>query len=183
MGAKDGAVSRRQVGEICYQLTRRRVKNLNLRVRADGTVAVSIPLRVPAAQADPFVACHAAWIEQARQRAARRAARPLPDRQEALDRFTALVEAAWPAFASRLGPQPPAVRVRAMTSRWGVCAPAKRQVTFALALYGMPLAAQEYVVVHELCHLLVPGHSPAFWEQVARRLPDWKARRALLRDE
>ena len=29
----------------------------------------------------------------------------------------------------------------------------------------------------------VPGHSPAFWEQVARRLPDWKARRALLRDE
>ena len=163
MGAKDGAV-RRQVGEICYQLTRRRVKNLNLRVRADGTVAVSIPLRVPAAQADAFVASHAAWIEQARQRAARRAARPLPDRQEALDRFTALVEAAWPAFASRLGPQPPAVRVRAMTSRWGVCAPAKRQVTFALALYGMPLAAPDYVVVHELCPLLVPGQRPAFWE-------------------
>ena len=76
----------------------------------------------------------------------------------------------------------PVIRVRAMTSRWGVCAPAKGQITFALALFDMPPAAQEYVVVHEFCHFLVPDHSPAFWAEVARRLPDWKARRALLRE-
>ena len=77
----------------------------------------------------------------------------------------------------------PAVKVRRMVSRWGVCSPARRQVTFALALYDMPPAAQEYVVVHELCHLLQPDHSPAFWAEVERRMPDWKARRALLRQD
>ena len=54
-----------------------------------------------------------------------------------------------------------------MTSRWGVCFMAKRQITFALQLYHMPPAAQIYVVVHEYCHFLQPNHSPAFWAEVA----------------
>ena len=65
--------------------------------------------------------------------------------------------------------------------RWGVCCPGKKQITFALQLYHMPPAAQIYVVVHEYCHFLQPNHSPAFWAEVAKLLPDWKARRALLK--
>ena len=68
-----------------------------------------------------------------------------------------------------------------MVSRWGVCAMAKRQITFALQLYNMPPAAQIYVVVHEYCHFLQPNHSPAFWAEVAKLMPDWKARRDLLK--
>ena len=182
MGAKAGSVTLRQAGDIPYQLARRRVKNLNLRVRRDGTVAVSIPLRTAVREADAFVLAHRDWIRQAQARQQRRAARPLPDRAAALARFTALSEAAFPSFAEALGGRMPVIKVRAMTSRWGVCAPAKGQITFALALFDMPPAAQEYVVVHEFCHFLVPDHSPAFWAEVARRLPDWKARRALLRE-
>ena len=52
-------------------------------------------------------------------------------------------------------------------------------ITFALALYDMPPEAQLYVVVHEFCHFLVQDHSPAFWAEVEKRLPDWKARRLL----
>ncbi len=178
---RGGAVQQRQAGGICYELARRRVKNLNLRVRADGTVAVSIPMRVSAVQADAFVLAHKDWIARAVERQQRRAARPLPDRAAALARFTALSEAVFPSFAGALGGQMPTVKVRQMTSRWGVCAPAKRQITFALALYDMPPEAQLYVVVHEFCHFLVPNHSPAFWAEVEKRLPDWKARRALLR--
>ena len=73
------------------------------------------------------------------------------------------------------------IKVRSMTSRWGVCFMTKRQITFALQLYHMPPAAQIYVVVHEYCHFLQPNHSPAFWAEVAKLLPDWKARRALLK--
>lgn len=183
MAGKTGAVQLRQAGGVCYQLTRRRVKNLNLRVRSDGTVAVSIPLRAAVRQADAFVAAHREWIEQAVQRQQRRAARPLPDREAALAHFTALSQAVFPAFAKELGDRMPVIKVRAMTSRWGVCAPAKGQITFALALWNEPAEAQEYVVVHEFCHFLVPNHSPAFWAQVEQRMPDWKARRALLREE
>lgn len=44
-----------------------------------------------------------------------------------------------------------------------------------------PLPAQEYVVVHEFCHFAHPNHSPAFWAAVARVMPDYKARQALLK--
>lgn len=187
MSGKTETPAPRTAGDVTYLLTRRRVKNLNLRVRRDGTVAVSIPMRTRLADADRFVLAHRDWIlaAQARQaaRAQREADRPLPDRAAALARFAALVEAAWPAFAGAAGGGMPAVKVRRMVSRWGVCSPARRQVTFALALYDMPPAAQEYVVVHELCHLLQPDHSPAFWAEVERRMPDWKARRALLQQD
>lgn len=185
MEQKKTAVQRRWASGIEYELTRRRVKNLNLHVREDSTVAVSIPLRTPAAEADAFVASRAAWIEQARQRQQRRQrlqnAQPLPDPALALAHFTALSDRVYPAFAAALGGQKPVVKVRDMTSRWGVCMPAKRQITFALRLYNMPPAAQIYVVVHEYCHFLVPNHSPAFWAEVEQLLPDWKARRALLK--
>ena len=68
MGAKAGSVTLRQAGDIPYQLARRRVKNLNLRVRRDGTVAVSIPLRAAVREADAFVLAHRDWIRQAQAR-------------------------------------------------------------------------------------------------------------------
>ena len=58
----------RTAGGIRYELTRKRVKNLNIRVREDGTVAVSIPLRTSAEAADRFVAARAAWVQQAQAR-------------------------------------------------------------------------------------------------------------------
>ena len=75
----------------------------------------------------------------------------------------------------------PKVRVRDMRTRWGSCSLHTRTLCFALRLWAMPEPAREYVAVHELCHLLHPDHSPAFWAEVARCLPDYKARRAMLR--
>ena len=99
----------------------------------------------------------------------------------ALAYFTAMSDAVYPAFAEVLGGQKPTIKVRSMVSRWGVCAMAKRQITFALQLYSMPPAAQIYVVVHEYCHFLQPNHGRAFWAEVEKLLPDWKARRELLK--
>ena len=147
-------------------------------------MAVSIPLRTSAEAADRFVAARADWVQQARERAMRRAAqeaRPLPDKETALAYFTAMSDAVYPAFAEVLSGQKPTIKVRSMVSRWGVCAMAKRQITFALQLYNMPPAAQIYVVVHEYCHFLQPNHGRAFWAEVEKLLPDWKARRELLK--
>ena len=174
----------RTAGGIRYELTRKKVKNLNIRVREDSTVAVSVPLRTSAEAADRFVAERAQWVQEARERARRRAARdaqPLPDRETALAYFTAMSDKVYPAFAGVLGGQKPILKVRSMTSCWGVCCPAKRQITFALQLYNQPPAAQIYVVVHEYCHFLQLNHSPAFWAEVEKLLPDWKARRELLK--
>lgn len=55
-------------GPIFYELTRKKVKNLNLRVRGDGSVAASAPMGISLAQVDAFVADRAGWIAQARRR-------------------------------------------------------------------------------------------------------------------
>ena len=170
----------RVAGGIPYELTRKTVQKLHLHVRSDGTVTMSIPRTTSVEQADAFVREQAEWIRQARLRNARKQ-EDLPDKATALAHFTALSDKVYPAFAQVLGGQKPTIKVRSMTTRWGVCAMQKRQITFALQLYKMPAAAQIYVVVHEYCHFLQPNHSPAFWAEVEKLLPDYKARRELLK--
>ena len=123
MAEKQPGPQLRTAGGIRYELTRKKVKNLNIRVREDGTVAVSVPLRTSAEAADRFVAERAQWVQEARERARRRAARdaqPLPDRETALAYFTAMSDKVYPAFAEVLGGHKPVIKVRGMTSRWGV---------------------------------------------------------------
>lgn len=47
--------------------------------------------------------------------------------------------------------------------RWGSCTPADRTIRLSSRLRGMPSYVVDYVLLHELGHLLVPGHGPAFW--------------------
>ena len=174
----------RDAGGVRYEFKRKRVKNINLRVRADGSVAVSAPLGAPLAQVDAFVAGRARWIEAARVRALARGEeeqRPCSvSREDALALFTQVSDAVFPLFAQVLNGQRPVLKVRQMKTRWGVCVPAKRQITFSLRLAEKPRAAVEYVVLHEYAHFVRADHSPAFWAVVARYMPDYKARRRLL---
>lgn len=174
----------RAAGGVRYEFKRKRVKNINLRVRADGSVAVSAPLGAPLAQVDAFVAGRARWIEAARVRALARGEeeqRPCSvSREDALALFTQVSDAVFPLFAQVLNGQRPVLKVRQMKTRWGVCVPAKRQITFSLRLAEKPRAAVEYVVLHEYAHFVRADHSPAFWAVVARYMPDYKARRRLL---
>ncbi len=51
-------------------------------------------------------------------------------------------------------------------SRWGSCTPVDGTIRLSTRLQGMPSWVVDYVLVHELAHLLVPGHGPDFWAQV-----------------
>lgn len=52
--------------------------------------------------------------------------------------------------------------------RWGSCTPADRTIRLSDRLRGMPTWVIDYVLLHELAHLRVPGHGPAFWDLVDR---------------
>ena len=170
---------------IAYELTRKRVKNLNLRVRADGTVALSAPAWIPLSQADAFVDSRARWIRSARQRAAQRQAQDLvPCRftpQEALEIFRSISDQIFPLFSTVLDGKPPELKVRAMKTRWGVCAPSRRRITLSQRLAEYPADVIRYVILHEYAHFIHCDHSPAFWAVVERYEPRWKALRARLR--
>ncbi len=213
-----------EAGTLTYELCRKRVKNLNLRVRADGSIAVSAPAGVAVAAVDEFVRRKAGWIAQVEQKLADRrlpdpeygallghrvplvvepgppgvwprqgalyiGVEPGQDPGAALDAFR--LQRAEPVFQramalarARFGQEPlPPVQVlciRPMKSRWGSCIPAKGKVTLNAHLMKKPFACIEYVAAHELCHLLVPNHGPAFYQWMDRVMPDHRQRKAWL---
>lgn len=81
-----------------------------------------------------------------------------------------------PAYLAGLPRAPRQIRLKVMSSQWGSLAP-DGTLTLDLALVlGRP-SAFEYVLVHELCHLLQANHSPAFWAEVETRFPAWRDER------
>jgi hypothetical protein len=82
--------------------------------------------------------------------------------------------------AGVLGVAPTAVTIRDQRSRWG-SASRHRRLSFSWRLVLAPPEALETVVIHELAHLRVFGHGPAFWAHVAGRRPDHLAWRRWLR--
>jgi predicted metal-dependent hydrolase len=65
-------------------------------------------------------------------------------------------------------PSPTAVRWATMASRWGSCTPASGEIRVSDRLGSFPPWVLDYVLVHELAHLLVADHSPEFWQRVDR---------------
>ena len=68
----------------------------------------------------------------------------------------------------------PNIRVGHTRSVWGSCAAVRGQIRFSAALLGTSHDFCRYVSAHELCHLLHPNHSPAFWQAVGLLCPDWR---------
>jgi predicted metal-dependent hydrolase len=67
----------------------------------------------------------------------------------------------------------PPMRVRVLRDRWGSTSPSGR-VSFNVELVKLPLSCVDYVVAHELVHLMIPNHSSAYWRMVERVMPDWR---------
>ena len=83
-------------------------------------------------------------------------------------------------WAARMGESPSAKHITGAKTRWGSCS-GRNSINLSWRLMLVPPACVDYVLVHELCHLSHHDHSPAFWQAVGRVLPDWSARRDLLR--
>ena len=69
---------------------------------------------------------------------------------------------------------------RNMTSRWGSCQPSTGRICINVRLALYPPRCLEYVVVHELAHLLVHGHGAQFYAVLDCYLPDWRESKKLL---
>lgn len=76
----------------------------------------------------------------------------------------------------------PNLKIRKMTSRWGVCNIKNKNITLNLELSKYNIEALNYVIVHELSHFVHPNHSKDFWTLVAKYYPNYKEIRKYLKN-
>ncbi len=69
------------------------------------------------------------------------------------------------------------VKIREMKTRWGSCNPTKSYINLNSELIKKPTQCIEYVVFHELTHLLYSSHGKSFYNYMSIYMPDWKQRK------
>ena len=74
----------------------------------------------------------------------------------------------------------PTISVKKMKTLWGSCTPSKNKITLNEYLLKADIRCVQYVVLHELTHLLYPNHSPQFYDFLTVQMPDWKERKKRL---
>jgi predicted metal-dependent hydrolase len=142
------------------------------------------------------VSLHGRWVPMVKDATARAEARMRdgvlvvggrtdPDATAALNRWyrreaRRIVEATVARHAQRLGVSHGPVAIRDPRTRWGSCS-RRGALSFSWRLVLAPSEVLEYVVVHELCHVVEPNHSKAFWRLVDASRPGWQAEAAWLR--
>lgn len=169
---------------MTYEIVRSRRRTVALEVTREGRVLVRAPLRMPQGEIERFVVSHAAWLEKTQAKvAARQAAHPPLTEQETAalrQRARELLPGRVAHYAAIMGVTPTSVKITSARTRFGSCS-GKNGICFSLYLMQYPEEAIDYVVVHELAHIRHHDHSPAFYAEVAKVLPDYKERMKLLK--
>jgi predicted metal-dependent hydrolase len=83
-------------------------------------------------------------------------------------------------YSPLIGNRPRVVEIKEQKKRWGSCS-CNGIVRFNWKIVMTPISVVDYVIVHELCHLIFPHHSPQFWEKVASIIPAYGKRRVWLK--
>lgn len=166
------------------EVTRKKVKRLNLRVKPDGSITLSVPRMTSDSSIVAFVRGNRDWIEQAILRVEARSAKQKPiDEYTEADRslLKARIEARLPMIEAATGLRSNGWTVRKMTTRWGSCNTKTHHLNFSLMLADKSDELLDYVIVHELVHTKVANHGPNFKAYMDRLMPDWRRRQRELR--
>ena len=170
--------------KFTYELEYKRVKNINLRIRADGSIYVSANKRVSQKVIEDFILSKKDFILNAVESAKKRCITPLKtylSEDELRSVIREQCNLIYPYYKN-LGIPFPEIRFRKMVSRWGSCHPTKKVLTFNTALMYAPPECVEYVIWHEFTHFIEPNHSKNFYAELSKVCPYWKDLRKVLKE-
>ena len=196
----DSAIHCLAQADIELHITKKRVKNINFRLKPH-KLLVSVPLFISSAQAAlaiekrvPWaIANHAQVLEQYKRK-------QIPSKDASIANNTLLlwgvkqsftlshdekiayyrqqlsevVPALFKKWQPIVGAHANEIRLKKMHTRWGSCNTRARRIWLSVYLPAYPIECTEYVIVHELCHLHHANHSRAFWQTVATAMPDYQ---------
>ncbi len=150
-------------------------------VERDGTVVIKAPKNATKAFIDSFYNKNLDWVRQRQAEHKRNSARGAPPTDEEIMRLKRQAKEVLTRkadyYAALMGLKYKSVKITSAKSRWGSC---KKDGGICYSYRTMLLSdkCQDYIVVHELSHIVHFNHSAAFWRQVAEVLPDYRQRQA-----
>lgn len=171
-----------QIDDVIVTVTKKRMKNMYLRIRKeDGSVQISAPHHMSRENIREFAGSHLAWIKaQQRRWFIERGSdvgtpvygkAQIEERKRLLKDMVLLLIERWEPV---MGVKVSGVTIRQMKTRWGSCNARTRHININLALLEKDEDCLEYVVVHEMTHILEASHSAVFWGYMDRFYPDWR---------
>ena len=143
--------------EVKVIRSKRRKKTVEARIQA-GVLVVRAPAAISDAELDPIIEKLKARAEKRQGRHRQPSDQALEDRAGTLNRRYFDGKLTW-------------ISIRYVTNqdkRFGSCTPSFGTIRVSHRVAGMPAWVRDYVIIHELAHLLEPNHSPAFWDLVNR---------------
>ena len=163
-------------------------KSIAIQIKPNGTVILRAPYGVPKKEINRILEEKRSWIEEHLQEVVkhREQQRAVPEISkeeinELANRALKYIPERVKYFAPIVGVNYSRITIRNQKTRWGSCS-TKGGLNFNCLLMLMPPEVIDYVVVHELCHRKEMNHSPAFWAEVEKVLPDYKVAKKWLKD-
>lgn len=158
-------------------------KSIAIKVSKSGQVSILAPIHITKKEADDIISRHRNWIYQTLDAAKRyQAAFPEPTPEQVQQYITAANEylpARTQFYSKQMQLTPTSIKITGAKTRFGSCS-SQNAICFSWRLMQYPKEAIDYVVVHELAHIVHKNHSKAFYAYVASILPDYKERKKLL---
>lgn len=162
-----------------------RARRYVIRVKADGSVRITVPRWGSRRYAELFAEQQRPWIERQRARMDQRGTPRLAYTSDAIKELRRQASRELPEHLTHLaahhGLVVSRVSVRNQRSRWGSCSPSGH-ISLNWRLVLMPDEVRNYVLIHELMHLRRLDHSRHFWRLVAHACPNYLSARKWLRE-
>lgn len=170
---------------IEYELRRSTRRTLSVEVNREAKLVVHAPLHLPQKAIDDFLLSHIDWIDEhikkQKEKIASAPKEPTESEISSLrEKAYAVLSEKTAYYAAQMGVTYSRVGITSAKGRYGSCSKQGR-INYSWRLMLQDEPTWDYIVVHELCHLIHFDHSKAFWQTVEKYLPDYKERQKLLK--
>ncbi|MBP9997426.1 MAG: M48 family metallopeptidase [Lachnospiraceae bacterium] len=174
--------------EMEIEIIRSKRKTIGLEISSDGKIVLRAPMYATRRQIDSFISSKEDWIN--------RTLIKLEKRHAAMPQYPALSHKDLLAlrakakktiplrvdyYADQMGLSYNRIAIKCQRTMWGSCS-AEHNLNFNCLLLLTPIEVMDYVIVHELCHLIHLNHSAAFWAEVAKYMPNYATYKKWLKD-
>ncbi len=160
-----------------YRVIHSQRKTIAIQVDEECNIVVKVPYGAKREDVDAFVLRKKPWLEKAVKKQMQRKADRKEYTEEQIKEMRKKAKAVIPQkveyYSRIMGVKPTCVKINSAKKRYGSCSP-KNNLNFSLFVMDKDPRFIDYVVIHELAHIKHHNHSKAFYEFVARFMPDYK---------